>query len=110
MTLALRSFMQATVPDADERFFDASYALSIQYGTTSAWRDAFCFIAAYPHCVNLGFHRGAELADPHHLLAGEGKIIRHVRIHSEAQLADPHLRALVRAAASLSEARAKDRP
>jgi len=36
--------------------------------------------------VNLGFNRGAMLADPDGALAGSGKMIRHIAIHNQDDL------------------------
>jgi hypothetical protein len=46
--------------------------------------------------VNLGFNYGAELPDPHKLLEGTGKMFRHVKIKSLAQLKDENLIELLR--------------
>jgi hypothetical protein len=60
---------------------------------------AFCHIAAYENHVNLGFNQGALLADPHRLLAGTGKRIRHIRIASAQDLRLP-FRPYIEAAAA----------
>ncbi len=54
--------------------------------------------------MNLGFNRGAELADPDGILVGSGARIRHVRIASVADARRPAIRRLVRAAIALAEA------
>jgi hypothetical protein len=48
--------------------------------------------------VNLGFNRGALLADPNKLLAGSGKMIRHIAIHNPDDLHRPFLRRYLQAA------------
>lgn len=45
-------------------------------------RENVCYIAAHSAHVNLGFYRGAEQADPGHLLEGNGKGLGHVKIRS----------------------------
>jgi hypothetical protein len=42
--------------------------------------------------INLGFWRGAELAERHPLIEGTGKSIRHIKVHaaSDAKLASVH--------------------
>src|SRR4029078_9428101 len=40
---------------------------------------AFAYVNAFTAHVNVGFFRGAELADPGHLLEGTGKFMRHVK-------------------------------
>jgi hypothetical protein len=41
---------------------------------------AFGYVNAFRDHVNVGFFRGAELADPEHLLEGTGKSMRHVKL------------------------------
>jgi hypothetical protein len=44
---------------------------------------AFGYVNAFKDHVNVGFFRGAELADPNRLLEGTGKVMRHVKISPE---------------------------
>ena len=41
---------------------------------------AFAYVDAFTAHVNVGFFRGAELADPTGLLEGTGKTMRHVKL------------------------------
>jgi hypothetical protein len=41
---------------------------------------AFGYVDAFMAHVNVGFFRGAELADPHGILLGSGKLMRHVKL------------------------------
>jgi len=41
---------------------------------------AFAYVNAFKSHVNVGFFRGAELADPANLLEGTGKYMRHVKL------------------------------
>ena len=41
---------------------------------------AFAYVNAFRAHVNVGFFRGAELPDPHSLLEGTGKFMRHVKL------------------------------
>ena len=41
---------------------------------------AFAYVNAFRAHVNVGFFRGAEIADPGGLLEGSGKFMRHVKI------------------------------
>jgi hypothetical protein len=41
---------------------------------------AFAYVNAFKAHVNVGFFRGAELADPEGLLEGNGKFMRHVKL------------------------------
>jgi len=44
---------------------------------------AFAYVNAFKAHVNVGFFRGAEIADPVGLLEGAGKFMRHVKIRPE---------------------------
>ena len=41
---------------------------------------AFAYVDAFKAHVNIGFYRGAVLDDPHGLLEGTGKLMRHVKL------------------------------
>jgi hypothetical protein len=47
---------------------------------------AFGYVNAFKDHVNVGFFRGAELADPVGLLEGAGKFMRHVKLRPESDL------------------------
>jgi hypothetical protein len=44
---------------------------------------AFAYVNAFKAHVNVGFFRGAELADPVGLLEGKGKYMRHVKLRPD---------------------------
>jgi hypothetical protein len=41
---------------------------------------AFAYVNAFKAHVNVGFFRGAQIADPHGLLEGTGRFMRHVKL------------------------------
>ena len=47
---------------------------------------AFAYVNAFTAHVNVGFFRGAEIADPEHLLEGTGKFMRHVKLRPESHV------------------------
>ena len=49
---------------------------------------AFAYVNVFTAHVNVGFFRGAEIADPQGLLEGTGKFMRHVKLGPERD-ADP---------------------
>lgn len=59
---------------------------------------AFAYVNAFRAHVNIGFFRGAELPDPHGLLEGAGKYMRHVKLRPERDVDAPALRILTKAA------------
>ena len=44
---------------------------------------AFAYVDAFKAHVNVGFFRGAEIADPNNLLEGAGKLMRHLKLRSD---------------------------
>ena len=59
---------------------------------------AFAYANAFTAHVNVGFFRGAELDDPHGLLEGTGKFMRHVKLRPGRPLDHESLRTLIHAA------------
>lgn len=59
--------------------------------------------------VKIGIPYGSSLPDPDHLLAGEGKVHRHVAIKHTAELNAPGLRALLQNALKAWEIRTGQR-
>ncbi len=64
-------------------------------------RNYVCAIASHTDHTNLEFYRGVSLRDPAGLLEGTGKNLRHVKVHSVADVKQPPLRALLRQALEL---------
>jgi hypothetical protein len=59
---------------------------------------AFGYVNAFRAHVNVGFFRGAELADPAGLLEGTGKFMRHVKLIPGRDIDAAALRALIESA------------
>ena len=59
---------------------------------------AFVYVNAFKAHVNVGFFRGAELADPDGLLEGAGKFMRHVKLRPEFDIDTEALVKLIEAA------------
>jgi hypothetical protein len=64
----------------------------------SKMKHAYCYIMPQKTYVNLGFFRGALLADPSGMLEGTGKMIRHIKIRNEQQLEKTEVLELLRSA------------
>ena len=47
---------------------------------------AFAYVNAFTAHVNVGFFRGAEIADPNRLLVGTGKFMRHVKLRPGVEI------------------------
>jgi hypothetical protein len=56
---------------------------------------AFAYVNAFTAHVNVGFFRGAEIADPEGLLEGTGKFMRHVKLRPERHVDSTALMKLV---------------
>src|ERR1700722_12432466 len=98
LTLALREIVLEEAPEAIESIVK-SYAVAIGFSFTGKpLKDGFCHVVAYSSHVNLGFNRGALLSDPGGLLAGTGKSIRHITIHTHDDLDRPFVRRFLQAA------------
>src|SRR5688572_11767664 len=59
---------------------------------------AFGYVNAFTAHVNVGFFRGAEIADPEGLLEGTGKFMRHVKLAPERHVDARALETLVETA------------
>lgn len=59
---------------------------------------AFGYVNAFSDHVNVGFFRGAEIADPDHLLEGTGKFMRHVKVRPDDHIKAAALTELIRTA------------
>lgn len=79
----LRSFILEIHPEANELLYH-THALTSVYVVSEKLSDAFCMIPIYTHHLNLGFNKGTLLDDPHQLLSGTGKLIRHIPIEKQS--------------------------
>ena len=59
---------------------------------------AFAYVNAFKAHVNVGFFRGAEIADPSRLLVGTGRFMRHVKLRPGSDVDVPALMKLIETA------------
>jgi len=98
LALAVRQAVLEEAPQAIESI-SKGYAVVIGFSFTGKpMKDGFCHLATYTRYVNLGFNRGALLADPDGVLAGTGKLIRHITIRDHDDLNRPFIRRFLQAA------------
>jgi hypothetical protein len=95
----VRKALRRRLPAANELVYDNYNFFVIGYCTTERPSDCIVSIAAGASGVGLSFYRGASLPDPHKLLLGSGTQNRFIRLDSARVLADPHVQALIAAAA-----------
>jgi len=100
LALALRELVLAVAPEAEEILYSV-YAQVIVFKIPERKRGAFCNVAAYSKHVNLVFYHGAELPDPHGVLRGTGKKMRHIRFDSPDGPRQAYLRTYIRSAIEL---------
>jgi Domain of unknown function (DU1801) len=98
LALEARAYLLSIEPRATETIYDAYNAVSTGYSFTGRLKECYCHVAVYPKHVNLGFNRGADLADPKKILQGAGSQVRHITIRDKSDLASPYVKSLVRAA------------
>lgn len=112
LALGLRALLLEEMAPCYENIYDAYSAVAIGYGTSDRLSDGIFHIAVYSGHVNLGFNDGASLADPKGILLGNGNRIRHLTFKTEADLAQPEIRAYIRRAKkkALAEARKLGEP
>ena len=98
LSLAVREVVLEEAPGAIESI-SRGYAVVVGFSFTGKpLKDGFCHVVTYSSYVNLGFNRGALLPDPARVLAGTGKMIRHLKIQNENDLSRPYLRRYIQAA------------
>ena len=96
LALKLRALIREVMPEAIEQL-DAPAHL-IGYGLDRTYKGLICGITLHTAHINLMFARGTELPDPVGLLAGTGKRARHIKIQQAADLENPAIETLLRAA------------
>jgi len=70
----------------------------IAFGYGSGYKALVCTLILSKTGVKIGLSHGSELTDPEGLLAGSGKVHKHIQLHTPADLRNPAVAALVKAA------------
>jgi hypothetical protein len=96
LALAAREYLTAALPGADETV-DVR-AKVIGYGYGPGYKGCVCTLLLSQKGVKLGIARGSELPDPKRLMQGKGKVHRHVQLRTTADLGQPGLKPLLKAA------------
>ncbi len=90
----LRHLVKTQVPQANE-------SVNAWGIPTFSLVGSFAFFLIAKSHLSLGFALGTSLKDPHHLLEGTGKNLRHVKIRTREDLSQPGLAELILDAARL---------
>ena len=101
LALGLRTAVVSVLAPVHEYIFPMRSKLVLLYSSTDrVIADGVCHIGVFTRHVTLVFVHGVELHDPTGILRGSGKMMRHVVVKSQADLARREIRALLRAARS----------
>lgn len=90
----LREFVLEIYPESNELLYH-THALTSVFCISDKLSDAFCMIPIYTEHLNLGFNKGTLLNDPHQLLVGTGKLIRHISIVKPNDYRNDQVRQLI---------------
>src|SRR5215475_8281742 len=91
---AARATLRAAFPKATESVDTKARLLAYSYGP--GYKGTVATLILSKTGVKIGIPYGSSLPDPAHLLAGEGKVHRHVAIKESAELEEPALRVLLK--------------
>jgi hypothetical protein len=91
-----RALLVASLPGIEETVDEPARLLGYGYGP--GYKGMIATLIPSKTEVKLGLFRGSELPDPDGLLQGSGKVHRHVRLRSAADIEQPALARLLKAA------------
>lgn len=104
---AARRTLRVAFRGATETCDAQAHLLGYSYGP--GYKGTVATLILSKKGVKIGIPYGSSLPDPAHLLAGEGKVHRHVAIKDSAELKAPELRALLQNALRAWETRTSQR-
>ena len=97
----LRKFILELYPDCNEMVYQ-THATTAVFSISDKLVDAFCLVPIYSNHLNLAFSKGTLLKDPHKLLTGTGKLMRHIPIEKPNDYRNPKVKALLKEAIDLA--------
>ena len=100
---AARGTLRVAFRGATETADPQAHLLGYSYG--SGYKGTVATLILSKTGVKIGIPYGSSLPDPAHLLAGEGKVHRHVAIKNPAELRAPELKELLQNALRAWETR-----
>jgi hypothetical protein len=98
-----RETLESWLPDADEGVDESARMVGYSYGP--GYKGMVCTLILSKSGIKLGLVSGATLADPHRLLAGTGKVHRHVQLRTIRDLQQAGLKQLVLGASAACQKR-----
>ena len=93
----LREFILEIYPASNELLYH-THALTTVFSISDKLSDAFCMLPIYTNHLNLGFNKGTLLNDPHQLLTGTGKLIRHIDVDTAKDYRNKKVKDLIETA------------
>jgi hypothetical protein len=96
VALAARAFLAQALPGAEETLDEAARLMGYGYGP--GYKGLVCTLLMSKTGVKLGIACGSELPDPKRLMQGKGRVHRHVQLRTTADLKQPGLKPLLKAA------------
>ncbi len=93
----LRSYILELYPEANELIYH-THALTTVFSISEKLSDAFVMLPIYTNHLNLGFNKGTLLDDPENLLAGTGKLIRHIPVKKPKDYRNKKVKSLIKEA------------
>jgi hypothetical protein len=102
---AARRLLAGALPGAEETLDQSARVIGFSYGP--GYKGTVCALILSKTGVKIGLFRGSELPDPKGLLRGSGKVHRHVALETPADLKQPGLKPLLKAALAAWKARNK---
>ena len=93
----LRKYILELAPESNELLYH-THALTSVFSISDKLSDAFCMLPIYTNHLNLGFNKGNLLKDPHNLLTGTGKLIRHIDVKQPGDYRNEQVKDLIREA------------
>lgn len=97
----LRTFILEIYPESNELLYH-THALTTVFSISGKLSNAFCMLPIYTSHLNLGFNKGTLLNDPHKLLTGTGKLIRHIPVSAPTDYRNTKVKGLIQAAVALA--------
>lgn len=90
----LRNYILELYPESNELLYH-THALTSVFTVSEKMGDGFCTVPIYTSHLNLAFNKGTLLNDPHSLLEGTGKLMRHIPINSKEDYKNEAVKQLI---------------
>jgi hypothetical protein len=97
----LRAYILDIYPESNELLYH-THALTTVFSISDKLADAFCMIPIYTNHLNLGFNKGTLIKDPHKILQGTGKLIRHIPVDTATDYRNKKVKDCIQSAIDLA--------